>query len=326
MTFAIGIDLGGTKIAGLMLNVETHAVVTRKTIPTIAKDGPDAVMERIAGLCRALVEQAGLSAAQVEAVGVGAPASVDYDRGCPLVMPNLPGEWHGYPICPSLVEKFGRPASILNDARAFTLAEAVYGAARGYPVVAGFTLGTGIGGGVAINGQLHLGLGGRAGEFGHITVDLNGILDGTGAPGTIEALGSGPAIAAGGVRAVMQGINTRIGELVSYDLSRITPEIVKRAAEAGDPVALDILSRAGTAIGLGISNVLNVLAPHCVVFGGGVATLGEWIFEPIRETLRRYNSLADLDHLAMVQAALGPDAGGIGAALWASQRQSASKA
>ncbi|MCC7208087.1 MAG: ROK family protein, partial [Anaerolineae bacterium] len=93
MTFAIGIDLGGTKIAGLLLNVESHAVVTHKTIPTISKDGPDAVTERIAGLCRALVEEAGLSATDVYAVGVGAPASVDYDKGCPLVMPNLPGEW-----------------------------------------------------------------------------------------------------------------------------------------------------------------------------------------------------------------------------------------
>ncbi|MCC7209803.1 MAG: ROK family protein, partial [Anaerolineae bacterium] len=185
------------------------------------------------------------------------------------------------------------------------------------------TLGTGIGGGVAINGELHLGLSGRAGEFGHLTVDLNGILDGTGAPGTIEALGSGPAIASAGVRAVMQGVNSRIGGLVGYDITRITPDVVMRAAEQADAVALDILHRAGTAIGLGISNVLNVLAPHCVVFGGGVAALGEWIFRPIRETLRRYNSLADLDRLAMVQAALGADAGGIGAALWAFQRQRA---
>lgn len=323
MTFAIGIDLGGTKIAGLLVNIESRAVLSRKTIPTIAKDGPDVVTERIAGVCHDLVAQAGLSAEQVDAVGVGAPASVDYDRGCPLVMPNLPGDWYGYPLCPSLAEKFGRPASILNDARAFTLAEAVFGAARGYPVVAGFTLGTGIGGGLVINGQLHLGLSGRAGEFGHITVDQFGILDGTGAPGSIEALGSGPAIAAAGVRAVMQGINTRIGGLVNYDLTRITPDVVMRAAELDDPVALDILHRAGTAIGLGISNVLNIVAPHCVIFGGGVAALGEWIFKPIRETLRRYNSLADLDRLVMVQAALGPDAGGIGVALWAVQRRAA---
>lgn len=323
MTFAIGIDLGGTKIAGLLLNVESHAVIARKTIPTIAKDGPDAVLERMVGLCQTLVEDAGLNAADVYAVGVGAPASVDHDKGCPLVMPNLPGEWRGYPVCQTLTHKFGPPSSILNDARAFTLAEAALGAARGYSVVAGFTLGTGIGGGVAINGQLHLGLGGSAGEFGHITVDWNGIPDGTGAPGSIEALGSGPAIAAAGVRAVMQGINTRIGGLVDYDLSRITPEVVMRAAELGDPVALDILRRAGTAIGLGVSNVLNILAPHCVVFGGGVAALGEWIFAPIREALRRYNSLADLDHLAMVQAALGADAGGMGAALWAVHRRGA---
>jgi glucokinase len=209
----------------------------------------------------------------------------------------------------------GLPVALVNDARSFTLAEATLGAGRGYDCVVGLTLGTGIGGGIAIGGKLHLGLSGSAGEVGHHSIDYNGVPDGSGNPGGWEAYGSGPAIAAMGVKAVMQGINTQIGGLVNYDLNLITPGVILRAAELGDPIARDILRTAGEYIGAGLANLVIILAPHCVVIGGGVAELGEWILQPMRESVERRCRTVPFDQLVIKRAALGAQAGVIGAAL-----------
>ena len=205
MTYFIGIDLGGTKINGLIIEGDKPDPLVQKKIPTEGHEGADAVVGRIAQLCKDLCADASIAMADVVSIGVGAPATIDYDEGLTLLLPNIQGEWWGKPVEQDLENLLDTPAYLINDARAFTLAEANYGAGKGYSVVACFTLGTGIGGGIAINGELHMGMSGNAGEFGHTTVDVHGIPDGSGTPGTIEAYGSGPAIAAigiGGTKAV----------------------------------------------------------------------------------------------------------------------------
>jgi glucokinase len=321
----IGIDLGGTKISAVLLDPAARQIIAHQTIPTEGKRGPDGVITRIADVCRALTTDAGVPLDAVRGIGVGMPCVIDYENGRTLIMANLPGEWREKPVAADLRAQLGRPIWLINDARAFSLAESLWGAGRGYPVVACFTLGTGIGGGVVINGALHMGMDNAAAEFGHLTVDINGAPDGVGVPGSIESLGSGPAIAAAGVKAVMQGVNTTLGALVDYDLNRITPDVIRRAAEAGDPVALDILQRAGTAIGAGIAHVVTILAPHCVILGGGVTALGDWILDPIRASLRIYCRTVNVDRVQIVLAALGADAGAIGAALWADQHTPSDK-
>lgn len=321
MSYYLGIDLGGTKINGLILRDHQAEPVIQRKIPTEGKLGADAVLERIAQLCRDLCTDALLSLDDISAIGIGAPAVIDYEKGETLLMPNISGDWHRKPVEAQLEELLDHPVWLLNDARSFTLAEAKLGAGKDYPVVACFTLGTGIGGGVAINGALHLGLGGGAGEFGHSTVHVDGLPDGSGTPGAIEAYGSGPAIAAAGVKAVMQGVNTSIGKLVDYDLNKITPHTILQAAQDGDDVALRILDDAGKYIGAGVANVVTVLAPHCVVFGGGLVALGDWILNPIKQSLAVYNHTVDLESLAIKTAQLGDNAGAIGAALWAQQRE-----
>lgn len=321
MTRFIGIDLGGTKIAGAVWDAESLEVRERKTVPTQAHLGPDAVLERIAGLVRELGTMAGLEASQIPGVGVGVPATFDADAGVIWLIPNLPGDWYGKPVIPILREMLGCPVWLVNDARAFTLAEATIGAGRGAASCVGITLGTGIGGGIAINGRLYLGLTGAAGEFGHHTIDLYGAPDGSGNPGGWEGMASGPAIAAMGMKAVAQGITTRIGDLVDFDLNKITPEVIVRAAESGDDVAKRILDTAGFYLGTGIANVITMLAPERVVIGGGVASLGDWIMTPIRETLKQRVHTVPLDRVEILPAALGSEAGVIGAAIWASQQR-----
>lgn len=320
MSLYIGIDLGGTKIAGAVWNAATLSVEAQKTIPTQAHLGPDEVIERIAGLVIELGKSVGLEPSAIPGVGVGVPATFDPDEGVIWLIPNLPGAWYGKPIIAILRQRLGCPVYLVNDARAFTLAEATIGAGRGANSCVGITLGTGIGGGIAIQGRLYLGLTGTAGEFGHHSIDMYGPPDGAGNPGGWEGIASGPAIAAMGMKAVTQGITTKIGELVGYDLNKITPEIIARAAALDDPVAKRILDTAGFFLGTGIANVIIMLAPERVVIGGGMAQLGEWIMKPIRETVKQRVHTVPLDRLAIVPAALGNEAGVIGAAIWASQQ------
>lgn len=319
MSHYIGIDLGGTKIAGAVYDAASQQLLARATIPTQAHEGPDAVLARIAAHAKSLVASSGVDMSAIKGMGVGLPATFDWDTGVIDFIPNLPGDWLNKPAGAILNQTMGVPVNLINDARAFTLAEATLGAGKGYPSVVGITLGTGIGGGIVINGQLYRGVMGAAGEFGHHTIDMHGLPDGSDNPGGWEGLGSGPAIASLAIRFVAQGATTRIGEMAGFDFNRITPELIMQAAEAGDAVAQDVLRRGGVYIGVGLSNILTILAPYCVVIGGGLARLGHWISEPMHETIRARVRTIPLEKVAIVPAALGGDAGVYGAAIWAQQ-------
>lgn len=320
-THFIGVDLGGTKIAAVAYDAGTQTVVYRQVIATDGRHGADGVIRQMIDLVQSIANGAGWPLASVTGVGVGVPATIDYETGVVIILPNIPGNWVNKAVAAPMRQVLGCPVYLINDARAFTLAEATLGAGRGYAVVAGITLGTGIGGGIAIDGRLFLGMNGSAGEFGHICIDYNGLPDGSGTPGGLESYGSGPALAAMAAKAVMQGIDTRIGELVNYDVNAITPGIVAQAADSGDAIAQQIITVTGRCIGAGIGNVLTILNPHALVIGGGVAQLGERIFKPMREGLAIYNRTTTQDRLAIVMAQV-EDAGAVGAALWAKQRLS----
>jgi glucokinase len=251
---------------------------------------------------------------------VGVPGYINPQQGTTLLVPNLPGPWRGLPAGPLLQEQTGLPTALINDARAFVLAEATQGAGRGAHAVLGLTIGTGIGGGIAIDGRLHLGIDGSAGEAGHQTIDPNGPPCNCGNCGCLEAFASGPAIAALGMKAVAHGATTRIGELVGHDLNRITPETIRQAAEQGDAVAREILARAGGYLGIGVANLVTILSPNRVILGGSVANLGRWLFEPVLHELRRRVHAVPVERVEVVPAALGADAGLVGAAVWAAQQ------
>lgn len=315
----IGIDLGGTKIAAVAYDATQQTTTHEATIGTNRQDGADGVIRQVIELVRATANNAGWALADVAGVGIGVPAVIDYERGETVLLPNIPGNWVNKPVTAPVHAALNCPTFLVNDARAFTLAEANIGAGRGYSVVAGVTLGTGIGGGIAIDGKLLLGLNGSAGEFGHICIDYNGPPDGSDTPGGLEGYGSGPAIAAMGVKAVMQGVNTKISELVDYDLNAITPQTVAQAADMGDAVAQRILHDAGKQIAAGIANVLTILNPHVLVVGGGVSQLGDRLIKPMEQALRVYNRTIDFDRFAILPAEV-ENAGAVGAALWARQR------
>jgi glucokinase len=320
MKYHIGIDLGGTKIGGAVYQAHPNEIVLQKVIPTNAAEGPDLVLERIASFISDLFKEGGVPESEQGGVCLGLPATIDFEAGAPELMPNLPGDWSGKPVVSILQELSGHPVILINDAHAFTLAEATLGAGAGCQTVVCFTIGTGIGGGIAMDGSVHQGLDGRSGIFGHHTVSPDGPLCGCGNHGCMEAMASGPAITARAIKAVLQGLNTKITAIAHNDIRKITPRTIQQAAEQDDPIAKNILKTSGTYLGIGIANVITILSPNCVVIGGGVSHLGDWIMQPIIDEVHKRCFTAPLRKIEIRLAQLGPNAGMIGAAIWASQR------
>jgi glucokinase len=293
---AAGLDLGGTNVKVCLLDYgEAPRVVERRSAETHAERGPEAVMDVLAGLAADAIAAAGA----VQAVGLGAPGPLDLERGRSLWMPNLPG-WNNVPIVAEMEARLGRRVALINDSRALTLAELELGAGRGCRDLVCFALGTGVGGGVVVNGQLLLGLNGTAGELGHQTIDPEGRRCGCGNRGCLEQEASGPAIARAGGRA--------------------TAEAVLEAARSGDERALAAFERAGAKLGIAIANAVLTVGPDRVVVGGGVAAAGELLLRPAREELVRRDRVQPVERVEVVAATLGSYAGAIGAALWAASR------
>lgn len=315
----VGVDLGGTNMGAALLDEDGH-ILDKATVPTLAHEGHDAVIERMAQLIERVVEGAGICLAQVGGIGIGAPGMLDMEKGLTLFLPNLPGDWPKVPLAPRIEEALGLPTFLLNDVRSITLGEKTYGAGRAVDNLVCLAIGTGIGGGVVVRGKLLLGLDGAAGEVGHQIIDPYGPRCGCGNRGCLEAFASGPAIASMGVRAVKQGMTTRIGELCGYDLNAITSKLIYQAAQEGDAVAQEIYEMAGFYIGIGVANLIAILSPQMVVIGGGVAQAGELLLSPIRETARQRVHVTPFEKVEIVLAELGADAGMMGAAAWAKQQ------
>lgn len=310
---AIGVDLGGTNLKLALLDGENQ-IVARWTSPTGGAEGHDAVIARmVAGVQELSAAAAGV---EVAGIGVGVPGMVDMATGVTGDLPNLPGRWTGVPVGPVLAAATGLPVALLNDAKAFTLAEHRLGAAAGTDTALFVTVGTGIGGGVIARGRVLFGLGGAAGEIGHLIVQPEGPRCSCGNLGCVETLASGPAIAGEAARRIRQGFATVLTNMSEGDLDAITPELVALAADAGDLVAIEILDRAGAWLGLAVAGAIALLAPEVVVIGGGVAPTGSRYLRAVEATARSHSGVTEIDRIDFRPAALGYDAGVIGAALW----------
>jgi glucokinase len=313
----IGCDLGGTNLRAAIVDVENGEVLRQASIPTLARDGHEAVMKRMADLFLHVIEEANMEKDEIGGIGIGVPGVLDLEKGQTLFLPNLPGTWPHVPLRDTITHLTGLPTALLNDVRSITNGEWHFGAGRGVDTVAVFAIGTGIGGGLVINGELHLGIGGTGGELGHMTIDFNGPRCGCGNYGCVEAYASGPAIASMGMKAVSQGLTTKIAELCAYDLNRITPELIARAALDGDEIAQEIYENAGLYLGIAAANICVSVGPRRIIIGGGVAQAGELLLDPIRRTIQERVHVMPVEQVEVVQSQLGDNAGVIGVACWA---------
>lgn len=316
----IGCDLGGTNLRAAIVDVETGAVLYQSSLPTLAREGHDAVMQRMAGLFEQIIQSAGLRKEDIGGIGIGVPGVLDLDKGETIFLPNLPGTWPHVPLQGTISTLTGLPTTILNDVRSITFGEWCFGAGRGVDTLAVLAIGTGIGGGLIINGQLHLGIGGTGGELGHITIDYNGPRCGCGNYGCLETYASGPAIAAMGMKAVSQGLTTQIAELCENDLNRVTAKLIASAAEAGDEIALEIFDNAGFALGVAAGSICAAIGPRRIILAGGVSKAGRLLLEPMGRIMRQRTHIMPVEQVEIIQGQLGAHAGVIGAALWAAQR------
>jgi glucokinase len=227
-----------------------------------------------------------VSDAEILGVGVGAPGPLDTKRGIVLLTPNL--GWVNLPLRQIIHDRLGLPASLDNDANCAVLGEWWVGAARGARHAIGITIGTGIGGGLILDGKLYHGASDVAGEIGHTTIDTEGRRCKCGNYGCLEAYASGPNIALRAVEEIEAGAVSRLPTLVGGDLSKITAQTVYQAAQDGDDLALEVVNDTARFLGVGIGNLLNVFNPEVVVVCGGVTAAGDHLFVTLRrETARR---------------------------------------
>jgi glucokinase len=310
-----GVDLGGTAIK-CALGTASGAVTVEQNIDTRAESGPDDVLRRIADT---VLQMTGGARRRPRSLGMGVPGLVDLQAGLTRFLPNFPGHWRGVEAARIVSERVGCPVQLLNDVRTATLGELVFGHGRGVGTMAFFALGTGVGGGVVIDGKLRLGPLGAAGELGHMTIVPDGPPCGCGSRGCLETVVGAPAIISEGIRLMRIGLAPRLGELVEGDITRITPREVALAARQGDDNVRDAVLRAAGFLGLAVANVVTVLHPELVVIGGGVANMGDLIFDRVRDVVRQDVRMFPADDVRIEPSFLGERAGVMGALALASR-------
>jgi glucokinase len=308
----LGIDLGGTKIiAGLV--ERGGRIVARQYCETQAKEGPEAVFDRLADVATQLLTAEGIDRSKVTAIGVAAPGPIDTMAGLVTAPPNLPG-WHDVPLAEVIEKRLSLPTFLENDGNAAGLAEYRFGAGRGAEHMIYVTASTGIGGGFILDGQPYRGTSGAAAEVGHMTLLPNGPLCGCGNRGCLEALSSGTAIAREARERVARGVPTLIAKLAEGDMSMISAKLVAEAADEGDREAQLILDEAMGYFGIGMANLVNLLNPRIIVIGGGLTNMGERLFDPVRRTIDRRAFRTSANAVEVRPAQLGHDVGLLGAA------------
>jgi glucokinase len=313
--FVVGVDLGGTNIVVAAVSEDGSRTVGVRSQPTRSEEGSDAVVDRICELIEAVIDET-----QAEervgreaflGVGVGAPGPLDRERGVVVVAPNL--GWHNLPLRQLIGDRVGLDATLDNDANCATLGEWWIGAAQGARHVVGLTIGTGIGGGLILDGRLYHGASDVAGEIGHTTIDSNGRRCKCGNYGCLEAYTSGPNIAMRAREALESGEQSMLPGMVEGDLSRITAATVYEASERGDWLAREVVRDTARFLGAGIANLLNVFNPDVVVIAGGVTQAGDALFEPLRAEVRRRAFKPAVDACRIVPGTLPGTAGVVGA-------------
>jgi glucokinase len=288
--YIIGVDLGGTNIVAGAMSVDGTRSQAVRSIATMASVGDEGVAERIVGLVKSIMldtmSDSGAKRDDFVGVGIGAPGPLDREKGVVLVAPNL--GWRDFPLRDRIHERVGLPTTLDNDANCATFGEWWQGAARGARNVIGMTIGTGIGGGLILDGALYHGASDMAGEVGHTTIDLNGRHCKCGNYGCLEAYASGPAIATRAREVlVREEVESSIPGMVDGRLDEITAQTIYDAAKQGDPVASEIVRDTARYLGAGIANLLNIFNPDTVVIAGGVTAAGDALFVPLRAEVRR---------------------------------------
>lgn len=316
--YTLGIDLGGTKILAAVVD-EAGKVVASAKKTTQAQQGPQVVMKRLIKAMDDAVERAGLTKEDIAAIGIGVPGIIDAPRGVIIRITNIPG-MENVEISRMLREWRPVPVVLSNDVRVAATGELRMGAGRGLRSMVTIFVGTGIGGGLILDGKIYEGTRGSAGEVGHMITMADGpYAPGGGIRGGIEAIASRTAIERDLRAGIAAGRKTILPELLAEKNGALTSSVLSAAVEADDPLTIDVLRRAAHYLGLHAASLINVLDPQALIYGGGVIEgLGHWMTDKIATTAREHAiNRTGIEKVKIVEAALGEHAGVVGAALMA---------
>lgn len=308
--YVIGVDLGGTNARAALITSEGK-IVAQARRPSLQDHPAETTLDQIVDACRQALSEGGATVEQLRGVGIGLPGIMNSSKGICYWSPNFE-HWKDVPVGAYVSEKLGVPAFILNDAKCAGLGEFIYGAGRDVQHMVMITLGTGIGGAFFVDGKLLMGPSGSVGEVGHHTIDPNGRRCGCGNFGCWEAMCARDAIIERADRKLQAGRDSLLREMMSSQ--GVTPDLISRAAAAGDALALEVIQEIGFLVGLGVSNLINMMNPDRFVIGGGIAQAGELLFAPIRRTVKSRAVPLQARIAEIVPAQLGDNAGVMGAA------------
>jgi glucokinase len=314
--YIVGVDLGGTKVLAGVFKNSLECVGTAK-VSTKSQRGVDKVIERIGRCIKDAVDEADLSLKQIGGVGIGAPGAVDFEAGTVIFAPNLEG-WKDIGLKKELEKLLDVPVFVENDANIAVLGVHVAELKAKPRHVVGIFVGTGIGGGLVLNGELFSGANHTAGEIGHMVVDVNGPKCGCGNKGCLEAVASRTAIFQQIKAGVKDGEKTILTEMLGDDLSDLRSGDLRKAIRRGDKFVDRIIEGAAEYIGIATANLVNILGPEVVVLGGGVIeALADEMMSVIVETANDYAMPGTMKGVDIIASKLGDNAGITGAAVLA---------
>jgi glucokinase len=327
LPLVVGVDLGGTQIRTAVMRGAT--LLSRVGLLTGVNPTPERTIPRICTAIRQALDEAGVSIEQITGIGVGAPGPLDSRTGVVFAPPNLPG-WQNTPLGDILRAEFHMPIYIENDANAAALGEYLFGAGQGAHNLVYLTISTGIGGGIITEGKILDGVSGTAGELGHMTIDMHGPRCNCGNIGCLERLASGTGIALRANEAIALGQGDELlafalahesledqGADTPYDQRVAAPHVNARtvalAAEAGIPLAREIIAQTAEALATGIVNILHIFNPDILILGGGVMQMGSLLLAPVQRIVRERTMRVPYEAVKIVMAQLGTNAGLVGA-------------
>ncbi|MGB9681728.1 MAG: ROK family protein [bacterium] len=313
----IGIDLGGTTFKVGVID-SNGKLLYKSDTSTPVELGDKVVLERIVEKVGEALEKLEIDRKDIVGIGMGAPGILDIENGINIFSPNL--KWNNVNMVVPLKEHFNVPVFIENDVRVAALGERRFGSGKGRRYMVFIALGTGIGSGIIINGELFRGSIGGGGEIGHMVIDSNGPRCNCGNYGCFEALVGGPAIVARAERGIKNGYKTKILDLANNNVNNITPALIYQAAKDGDELALEIFRETSFYLGLGLVTLTNIFNPECIIVGGGIARSWDILMPPAIQMVKTRGFPRSRDVIEILPSSLGEDAGVIGAGVLVLER------
>ena len=316
-TLTMGIDLGGSKILAAVVDHRGVILSSNESLTPATKER-DTIIQSVVDSANRALKQSPVAISDICAVGVGAAGISNPEAGILFSSPNLPG-LRNVLLRDMMQERLGKKTFLINDADAAALGEFHFGAARGIRNFIYVTLSTGIGGGIIIDGRIHTGAIGAAGEVGHMTIDDNGPVCNCGNRGCWETLASGTSLCREARKRIVGGVRTSILEYAEGDIEKVTPQAIHGAAQQGDKVAKELIARTGYYVGVGLANLVNIFNPELIVIGGGLSNIGDMLLKPAFKVAGERAFKEAFQAVRFASAGLGPNSGVLGAAAFALQ-------